>query len=106
MYCRLWHGWTTPQNAPIYEKMLKEEIFKSIDERGIKGYQRIQLFRHDKEDEVEFITIMYFKTLDSIREFAGDDYQVAVVPPKARAILSHYDERVDIFELKADINYE
>ncbi len=105
MICRIWNGWTTPNNANIYETMLKEEIFESIEERNISGYEKIQLFRHDGETEVQFITIMYFKTLDGIRQFAGEDYTLAVVPQKARDVLSRFDERVRIFEVKADVGY-
>ncbi|MGY5872589.1 MAG: antibiotic biosynthesis monooxygenase [Candidatus Thorarchaeota archaeon] len=105
MICRIWRGWTTHDNADIYETMLREEIFKSIEERKLAGYERIQLFRHEGENEVDFITIMYFKTLDGIRQFAGDDYTVAVVPQKARDVLSRFDERVRIFEVKADVGY-
>ena len=105
MICRIWNGWTTHNNANIYETMLKEEIFESIEERNLSGYERIQLFRHDGETEVQFITIMYFKTLDGIRQFAGEDYTLAVVPQKARDVLSRFDERVRIFEVKADVGY-
>jgi hypothetical protein len=105
MICRIWNGWTTHNNANIYENMLKEEIFESIEERNLSGYERIQLFRHDGETEVQFITIMYFKTLDGIRQFAGEDYTLAVVPQKARDVLSRFDERVRIFEVKADVGY-
>jgi heme-degrading monooxygenase HmoA len=105
MICRIWHGWTTHDNADIYENMLKEEIFKGIEERDIHGYQRIQLFRHEGDTEIEFITIMYFESLDAIREFAGEEYTVAVVPQKARAVLTRFDEHVRIFEMKADQEY-
>jgi hypothetical protein len=44
-------------------------------------------------DEVEFITIMWFDSLDSVTTFMGDDYEVAHVPPQARAVLSRFDER-------------
>ncbi|MFX1561078.1 MAG: antibiotic biosynthesis monooxygenase [Promethearchaeota archaeon] len=104
-FCRIWHGWTTHDNANIYENLLKEEIFEGIEERNITGYQRIQLFRHEGEDEVEFITIMYFENLKAIREFAGEDYTQAVVPENARQVLSRFDERVRIYEMKADLGY-
>jgi hypothetical protein len=41
---------------------------------------------------VEFVTILWFDSLEAVQNFAGDDYEVAVVPPKARALLSHFDE--------------
>ena len=102
MISRIWHGWTTPGNADKYEALLKEEIFLSIQNRQIQGFKGIQLHRRKIEQEVEFVTIMFFDSLDSIREFAGEDYEVAVVPEKARAFLSHYDERSQHYEIRAE----
>jgi hypothetical protein len=93
MISRIWHGWTTPANADAYEALLREEIFHGIEERKIGGFRGIQLLRRDLGGEVEFITIMEFDTLDAVRAFAGEDYEVAVVPPPARALLSRFDAR-------------
>ncbi len=102
MISRIWHGWTTPANADTYEALLKEEIFVGIQERHIRGFQGIQLLRREVGNEVEFITIMRFDSLDAVREFAGEDYEVAVVPPKARAVLAHFDARSQHYELRAE----
>lgn len=101
MICRIWHGWTTPANADVYEGLLKEEIFVGIENRQIAGFHSIQLLRRDVGDEVEFVTIMLFDSLDAVREFAGDDYEVAVVPPRARAVLAHFDARSQHYEVRA-----
>lgn len=101
MISRIWHGWTAPQNADKYEALLKEEIFVGIQERHIRGFKGIQLLRRAVNDEVEFVTIMTFESLDAVREFAGEDYEVAVVPEKARAVLSHFDQRSQHYEIKA-----
>lgn len=89
MIARIWHGWTTRGNADIYETLLKEEIFVGIQNRHIRGFKSIQLLRSDAGEEVEFVTIMLFDSLDAVREFAGEDYAVAVVPDKVRAVLTH-----------------
>jgi hypothetical protein len=60
------------------------------------------LLRRDAGAEVEFITIMQFDSLAAVREFAGEDYEVAVVPPKARAVLAHFDDRSQHYELRAE----
>ena len=91
MISRIWHGYTVPANADAYETLLKEEIFIGIRARNISGFREIQLFRRDLGAEVEFITVMWFDSLDAVREFAGPDYEACVVPPKACAILSHFD---------------
>jgi heme-degrading monooxygenase HmoA len=100
MIGRLWHGYTVPQNADTYENLLKEEIFIGIRERNIQGFQEIQLFRREIGNEVEFITVMWFDSIESVRAFAGEDYEVAVVPPKARALLSRFDERSQHYEVR------
>jgi heme-degrading monooxygenase HmoA len=104
MISRIWHGWTTPGDADRYEALLKEEIFVGIQARHIRGFTGIQLLRREVGQEVEFVTIMLFDSLDAIREFAGDDYEAAVVPAKARAILSHFDERSQHYEVRAERN--
>ncbi len=103
MISRLWHGYTTPENADPYESLLKSEIFQDIQRRQIAGYQGIHLLRRNVRDEVEFITIMWFDSMKAVRTFAGEDYQLAVVPPKARALLSRFDARSQHYEVKADM---
>ena len=102
MISRIWHGWTTPGNADKYEALLKEEIFVNIQDRKIRGFNGIQLLRRQVGKEIEFVTIMLFDSLDSIREFAGEDYEVAVVPEKARAVLLRYDERSQHYEIRVE----
>ena len=102
MISRIWHGWTTPANADAYETLLKEEIFAGIAGREIPGYRGIQLLRREARDEVEFVTIMRFETLDAVRNFAGIDLEAAVVPPRARALLARFDERSQHYEIRHD----
>ena len=103
MIGRIWHGWTAPENADAYDALLREEIFTGIQNRNIAGYRGINLFRRDQGSEVEFVTIMWFESLDDVRAFAGEDYETAVVPPKARALLAHFDARSQHYEVRADL---
>ncbi len=103
MITRVWHGWTKPENADAYESLLKSEIFLGIQNRQIAGYRGIHLFRRNLDDEVEFITIMWFESIEAIRTFAGEDYEVAAVPQNARALLSRFDTRSQHYEVKAEM---
>jgi len=103
MISRVWHGWTTPENADAYEALLKSEIFTEMENRRIAGYRGIHLFRRNLAQEVEFVTIMWFDSIEATRGFAGEDFEVAVVPPKARALLSRFDARSQHYEVKASI---
>jgi heme-degrading monooxygenase HmoA len=90
---RLWRGWTTPENADAYQRIVSQEVLPSIAARNLDGYHGAYLLRRDLEGEVEFATIMLFDSLEHVRAFAGEDYQTASVPPPARAVLARFDER-------------
>lgn len=93
MIARIWRGWTTPGNADRYETLLRSEIFSGIEQRRIPGYRGIDLCRRDVDGAVEFLTLMWFDTLDAVRGFAGQDYETAVVPPHARQLLQRFDQK-------------
>ena len=105
MIARIWHGWTTFENAKVYELLLRNEVFPSIENKNVKGYKKISLLKRELIDEVEFITIMLFDNLNSVEEFAGEDYEKSYVPAKARVILSRHDERAQHYEIINEINY-
>ena len=98
MITRIWRGWTTPENADAYQGLLLDRIFPRIADRRITGYQGISLVRREQDGEVEFMTIMWFDSLNAIRAFAGEEYEVAVVPAEARAVLKRFDERSAHYE--------
>jgi heme-degrading monooxygenase HmoA len=103
---RIWHGWTSPENANTYERLLKEEIFPGIAAKRVSGYRGIQLFRRPiEDDEVEFITIMWFDSFEAVTQFAGEDYERAYVPPAAREVLARFDERSQHYEIRERLEY-
>ncbi len=100
MICRVWRGWTTPENADAYERIVRGEVIPDIEARGIAGFRHIDLMkRDDGSDEVEFQTLMWFDDVAAIRAFVGEDYAVSHVPAAARAVLSRCDERAAHYEV-------
>ena len=95
---RVWHGWTRPENADAYQRLLQEEIFPGIEAKNIPGYRSIELFRRDLGDEVEFVTIMTFDSLQNVIDFQGEDYARAYVPDAAKKVLKRWDERSAHYE--------
>jgi heme-degrading monooxygenase HmoA len=98
MLARLWHGWTKPENADAYEALLRSEVLPGI-ERRIAGFRGVYLLRNESGGEVEFVTVTLWDSLDAVREFAGEDYEVAVVPAEAQRVLSRYDARSMHYEV-------
>jgi len=96
---RLWHGWTSSENAARYEELLRKHILPGI--HRVAGYEGAYLFRADLERESEFITLTLFESIDAVREFAGEDYEIAVVPMEARALLLRFDQKSKHYKIAA-----
>ena len=84
-------------------ELLLHEVFVAIASRQIPGYKGIHLLRREGEAETEFVTVMWFESLEDVRAFAGEDYEAAVVPPAARALLSHFDARSQHYQVQAEL---
>ena len=93
MIVRFWRGWTTAANADGYEDLIRSTIFPHILDRGIDGLFRLDLYRRAGEVETEFMTVMWFTNHEAIVRFAGPDWDTAVVPASARAMLSRFRGR-------------
>jgi hypothetical protein len=97
--CRLWRGWTSPENAAAYERIVRQEVIPAIEARRIDGFRHIDLMRRELGGEVEFQTLMWFDSLEAIKAFTGEDYAVSHVPDAARAVLLRFDERAADYEV-------
>ena len=95
----MWRGWTSPENAHAYERIVRGEVIPGIEARAIAGFRHIDLMRRDLGDEVEFVTLMWFDGIEEIKAFVGEDYNVSHVPDAARVVLSRFDERAAHFEV-------
>jgi antibiotic biosynthesis monooxygenase (ABM) superfamily enzyme len=97
--CRLWRGWTTPDNADAYERIVRGDVIPQIEARRIPGFRHIDLMKRELGHEVEFQTLMWFDSLEAITAFVGPDNSVSHVPEAARAVLSRFDERAAHYEV-------
>jgi len=99
MVARVWRGYcSTREHADAYEAMLKPELLPGISKK--KGYRGSHLLRRDLGDEIEFMTILIFDALDSIKELTGPDYETAVIPPERKQHLSRYDAKAAHYDVK------
>lgn len=100
MIIRIWHGWTSPENADAYETLLKSEVFPGIEAKRVAGYLGIELLRRDAGEDVEFVTVMRFSSLDAVKAFAGEDHETAYVPAAARQVLKRFDPTSRHYEVR------
>ena len=97
---RIWHGWTSPGDADAYEELLRTMVLPGIADRGIDGYQGAHLLRRHDGEEIEFVTILWFDSIDAVRVFAGDNHEQAVVPDEAQRLLVRFDDRSRHYETR------
>jgi antibiotic biosynthesis monooxygenase (ABM) superfamily enzyme len=91
MIARIWHGWTKQADAKTYEKMLRDEIFPGIAARNIDGYRGAELFILEDGDEVEFVTLLRFDSMDAVKEFAGPNETKPVIFPGVEKLLTRME---------------
>lgn len=106
MIKRIWHGWTTFENADIYQQLLHGHVFPGIEAKNIPGFLSIELLRREQEIEVEFVVIMTFSSLQSVIDFQGEDYSRAYVPDEAQKVLKRWDEHAAHYEIKELRKYD
>jgi antibiotic biosynthesis monooxygenase (ABM) superfamily enzyme len=92
MIARIWHGWTKRTDAKAYEELLRREIFPTIAARKIEGYRGAELFIREEGDEVEFVTLLRFDSMDAVKEFAGPDASKPVIYPKAESLIKRMEQ--------------
>ena len=92
MIARIWHGWTKPEDAKAYEKLLRDEIFSSIAARKIEGYRGAELFVREADSEVEFVTLLRFDSMDAVTEFSGPETSKPVIFPRAEALITRMEQ--------------
>ncbi len=98
MIARLWRGWTSMENANAYERLLREQVLPGLQQ--IDGYRGGYILRNDSNNEVEFVVMNLFDSLEAVRAFAGPDYTVPVFEPEARQLLSKVEPLARHYEVK------
>ena len=101
---RTWKGWTSIENASIYEDMLIHEVFPEVKKKGVLGLEKVSISTQNIEDEVEFFLVLQFDSIDSVKLFAGENYKNAYIPENAKKVLKRYDKTAEHFELKEELN--
>jgi hypothetical protein len=101
MIARIWHGYTKPEDADAYEAMLKPELLPGISK--VKGYRGSYLLRRASDEEVEFITIMLWDSIDDLRVVGGPHYEAAIIPENRRQYLLRFDAESAHYDI-ASIN--
>jgi heme-degrading monooxygenase HmoA len=97
MIARHWRGLLKRDRADAYVEHLQSETLPELVQ--LAGFHDAKVLRRDLPQGVEFLVVTIWESLDSIRVFAGDDVESAVVPPKARDMMIEYDRRARHYDV-------
>lgn len=97
MIARTWLGWTTTENADSYETVFRTIVLPHLN--SVEGCQDAYLFRRRVDDEVEFLVLMVFESIEAVKAFAGEDFESAVISDEAKQVLKRFAERVKHYEI-------
>jgi heme-degrading monooxygenase HmoA len=92
MIIREWRGRTRPSNADAYPRHFREKVVPEL--RKVPGFVGAHLSRRQLGDQIEFLVLTRWQSMDAIRGFAGADTEKAVVEPDAIAALVEFDNAV------------
>ena len=102
---RIWHGWTTNENADKYQSILLNKVLPGIEAKKISGYRGIEVLRKEQGEEVEFVTMMTYDSVENIKALQGEDYEKAYVPPMAAEVLKRWDKEAVHYEVVDSRSY-
>ncbi len=94
---RQWSACTTEAQWPSYLYHFSKNVLPEL--RRVSGYLGATLFVRHTAGNVEILVETSWRSLESIRNFAGPDLEAAVVADEAAALLTSFDGRVRHFEM-------
>jgi heme-degrading monooxygenase HmoA len=94
---RIWRGRTTADKAEEYARYSHEHGIKPLAEKALG----VQMLREDRGEEVEFVTISYWESMEAMSRFAGPDPRRIHHLERDPELLIELPESVQVLELLA-----
>lgn len=100
MIARIWHGTTKAADYEVYTAFMKSEAIP--DYQKTAGFVKLSFLRSIEDQIAHFTLITYWKNLEVIKNFAGEDFEIAKYYPKDKEYLLVFEEKVKHYEVFAD----
>jgi heme-degrading monooxygenase HmoA len=97
MIVRIWRGLTSLGNADAYRTHLTQTVFPALI--GIRGHTGAYTLQRQAQEQVEFLVVTVWESMEAIQGFAGIDTDNAVVEPEARTLLAEFDNFVRHYKI-------
>ena len=100
MILREWRARASQASAERYPAHFRSSVLPAL--RQIDGFLDARLYRKPSGEEIEYLVLSRWRSLEAVKAFAGTDYERAVVEPEAAAALLSFDRAVRHYELVAE----
>ena len=97
MIVRMWHGRVPTAKAPAYRQFTNQRAIP--DYQSVPGNISAYVLERQEGEVTHFITMTFWKDLDSIRGFAGEDLEKAKYYPEDKDFLLEFEPRVVHYEV-------
>jgi len=97
MIARTWGGVAAAATADAYYRHFTSKVVPHL--KDIPGFQGAHLLRREADEQVEFLAITLWDSLETIKAFSGPNPDVAIVEPEGRAALMTFDDFARHYEV-------
>ena len=101
MIIREWRGRAARSRIAEYPTHFRTNVVPEL--RNVPGFLGATLSKREAGEQIEFVVLTRWKSMEAVRAFAGADPDRAVVEPGAVAALNDYDHTVRHYEVIEDI---
>jgi len=97
MIVRMWHGRVPTSKAQEYREFVNERAIP--DYQSVDGNISVHILERSEADVTHFITLTFWKDLESIKSFAGEDVETAKYYPEDKDFLLEFEPKVVHYEV-------
>ncbi|MDQ1096409.1 MULTISPECIES: hypothetical protein [Chryseobacterium] len=93
---RIWHGIVHIEKADEYLRYVEETGI--VQYKNTSGNLSTKILRKRDQEICHFLTVTEWDSYESIKKFAGDDYEKAKYYPEDKNFLLEFEENVSHYE--------
>ena len=97
MITRIWHGRVPTSKAKAYREFVNARAIP--DYRSVEGNISVHILERTEGEVTHFITLTFWKDLESVKGFAGEDVEVAKYYPEDNEFLLEFEPTVVHYEV-------
>jgi heme-degrading monooxygenase HmoA len=101
MIVRAWRGRASAAQSSAYPEHFRRRVVRELER--VEGFLGASLLQQARADQIEFLVLTRWESMEAIRAFAGNEVETAVVEPEAAAALSDFDRTVQHYEVVEEV---